>query len=105
MRQLRHVDNAHARAQAGGLADVDHVAADVTHDVHARALGECPHLLEDGVKLRVLQSCLGHTSPRTTSLYTHLTTRVQDEAYVLINALAKRTIPPLHDADSDEPTP
>jgi len=51
----------------------------------------------------VLQSYLGHSSPRTTVLYTHLTSRLQDQAYSLINALAKQIIPPLHDGDTPKP--
>ena len=71
--------------------------------VHTLRHSFATHLLEDGLQLPVLQSYLGHSSPRTTMLYTHLTSRLQDQAYALINALAERTIPPLH--EPDEPTP
>ena len=34
------------------------------------------HLLEAGVNLRIIQTILGHTTPTTTALYTHLTQQV-----------------------------
>jgi site-specific recombinase XerD len=36
------------------------------------------HLLEVGVNLRVIQEILGHGSPKTTAIYTHLTPKVLD---------------------------
>lgn len=45
------------------------------------------HLLEAGVNLRLIQNYLGHSSPATTSLYTHLTVKAEQIASQLINRL------------------
>jgi len=38
------------------------------------------HLLERGFNLRPIQSYLGHNSPATTSVYTHLTEKTKTQA-------------------------
>jgi len=43
--------------------------------------------LEDGVNLRLIQAYLGHTSSKTTQIYTHLTQEVHQTAIDPINRL------------------
>ncbi len=45
--------------------------------VHTLRHSYVTHLLELGFNLRVIQDHLGHRSPRTTALYTHLTREVR----------------------------
>jgi len=55
--------------------------------VHTMRHSWATHLLEAGINLRLIQAWLGHRSPVTTSVYTHLTEKAKTKAIKSIDAL------------------
>ena len=69
----------HAALEASGLTKVA--------CVHTLRHSYATHLLEAGVSMRLIQVWLGHRSPNTTAIYTHLTQKVEQQATVALEQL------------------
>ncbi len=55
--------------------------------VHSLRHAYATHFLENGIDLRVIQEILGHKSPKTTAIYTHLTQQSVDRLHTTVNLL------------------
>jgi len=65
------------------------IASGIRKKAHVRTLRHsyATHLLEAGVNLRLIQAYLGHGSPKSTAVYTHLTREVHRSAEAPIDRL------------------
>jgi integrase/recombinase XerD len=89
-----HIDLAQATEpmSKSSVQDAFHVALKESRlnkraSVHTLRHSWATHLLEAGVNLRLIQEWLGHSSPATTSLYTHLTVKAEQLGALTINQL------------------
>jgi integrase/recombinase XerD len=55
--------------------------------IHSLRHAYATHLIEVGLNLRGVQELLGHTCPKTTARYVHMTDKCRDDRRVLINGL------------------
>jgi site-specific recombinase XerD len=71
--------------QAAFIRAVERTHINKRASVHTLRHSWATHLLEAGVNLRLIQAWLGHSSPVTTSIYTHLTVKAEQLGIEVIN--------------------
>jgi site-specific recombinase XerD len=55
--------------------------------IHSLRHSWATHLIENGVNVRVVQLWMGHASPTTTAIYTHLTQHAEEHAAKALDEL------------------
>jgi site-specific recombinase XerD len=92
------VEDAHQPMSASGLQRAFRAAVQASSlqkqaTVHTLRHSYATHLLEAGVHLRVIQSYLGHASPTTTAIYTHLTSNTEVQTRQTIEGMVSSLWP------------
>ena len=82
-----HVDTNNLRGAFNAARSESGIQKPAT--VHSLRHAYATHLLEAGVQLRLIQEILGHRSPSTTAIYTHLTAEVRAQITAPLQALTQ----------------
>ena len=77
----------HSSVQAAFRRALQHSGVNKRANVRSLRHSYATHLLEAGLNLRLIQVYLGHSSPKTTAVYTHLTREVTEAAKVPVARL------------------
>ena len=80
------------------------VKAALPSGVHTHTLRHsyATHMLEGGADLRVVQELMGHASPATTQIYTHVTNAQAKQVYMAAHPRAQKAMAVAETRDEDE---